>query len=334
MFFRQWLCVAAFTVAAVVQAQDTSETKVIRFGIIGTDTSHATQFAKLLNHPDSKDHIPGGKVTHAFKGGSPDIPSSADRVEKYAEELQTSHGVTIVNSIPELLEHVDAVMLESVDGRPHLEQVKPVFAAKKPVFIDKPLAGSLKDALEIQRLAKESGTPCFSASSLRWFPGVTSLVDNPKVGDITGVSAYSPCELEPHHPDLFWYGIHGVEILYTLMDTGCETVSRTSTEDFDYVVGTWKDGRIGTFRGIRKGKAEFGATAFGTKGIQKSDPVSGNLYIPLVNHIVNFAQTGEAPVSIDTTVEMIAFMEAADESKRQGGKPVSIQEVIEKARQQ
>lgn len=334
MLFRQWLCVAALSVAAVVQAQDNSETKVIRFGIIGTDTSHATQFAKLLNHPDAKDHVPGGKVTHAFKGGSPDIPSSADRVEKYAEELQTSHGVTIVNSIPELLPHVDAVMLESVDGRPHLEQVKPVFAAKKPVFIDKPLAGSLKDALEIQRLAKESGTPCFSASSLRWFPGVTSLMDNPKVGDITGVSAYSPCELEPHHPDLFWYGIHGVEILYTLMGTGCETVSRTSTDDFDYVVGTWKDGRIGTFRGIRKGKTDFGAIAFGTKGIQKSDPVSGNLYIPLVSHIVKFAQTGEAPVSIDTTVEMMAFMEAADESKRQGGKPVSIQEVIEKARQQ
>lgn len=314
-------------------SQQTTETDTIRFGIIGTDTSHVTGFAKLLNHPEAEGHVPGGRITHAFKGGSTDVEASRDRVEKFAAELQSDHGVELVDSIPELVEKVDAVLLESVDGRPHLEQVNPVFDANKPVFIDKPLAGSLKDAIEIARLAKESGTPCFSASSLRFFSGVTELADNEKIGDITGVSAYSPATYEEHHPDLYWYGIHGVEILYTLMGPGCETVSRTYTDDYDLVTGTWSDGRIGTFRGLRKGKATYGALVFGTKGIQHTAPVSGSLYGPLMKEIVEFVKTGKAPVPMETTVEMMAFMEAADESKRQGGKPVRLDDVIDKAQQ-
>jgi len=333
MSFRVLFSIIAATLPLGSIAQETTSSEIIRFGIIGTDTSHAVQFAKILNDSSSPNHISGARITHAFKGGSADIPSSADRVEKFAAELKDKHGVVFVDSIEELVQNVDAVMLESVDGRPHLEQVKPVFAAKKPVFIDKPLAGSLKDALEIQKLAEESGTPCFSASSLRFFKGVADLKNNDKVGDITGVSAYSPCTYEEHHPDLFWYGIHGVEILYTLMETGCETVSRSSNDDYDLVTGTWKDGRIGTFRGIRKGKANYGALAFGTKGIEHSAPVNGDLYSALVAEIVKFVQTKQPPVSLDTTIEMLAFMEAADESKRQGGKPVKLEEVINKAGQ-
>lgn len=318
---------------AAAMAQQTTSSAEIRFGIIGTDTSHAIQFSKILNDASAPNHIPGARVTYAYKGGSPDVKSSADRVDGYARELQEKYNVQFVDTIEELVANVDAVMLESVDGRPHLEQVKPVFAAKKPVFIDKPLAGSLKDALEIARLAKESGTPCFSASSLRFFSGVTDLQNNPDVGDITGVDAYSPCALEEHHPDFYWYGIHGVEILYTLMGTGCQTVSRTHTNDFDVAVGTWEDGRVGTFRGIRAGKADYGAMVFGSKGIKASAPVKGDLYSALIKEIVQFVRTGKAPVSLDTTVEMMAFMEAADESKRQGGKPIALKDVIERANQ-
>lgn len=330
----KYLLITALALTALpALAQNSTETQRIRFGIIGTDTSHVIAFSKLLNHPEAEDHIPGAVITHAYKGGSPDIPSSADRVDGYAEQLEKEHGVEIVDSIEELLKHVDAVMLESVDGRPHLEQVKPVFAARKPVYIDKPFAGSLKDAIEIARLAKESGTPCWSSSSLRYFSGVTELIGNEEVGEIHGVTAYSPADMEEHHPDLYWYGIHGVEILYTLMDAGCTTVTRAFTPDYDSVTGVWDDGRIGDFRGIRKGRKEFGALVFGSKSVQKTKPVSGNLYIPLVEEIVKFAQTGEPPVPLETTVEIMAFMEAADESKRRGGAPVTIQEVMDKARQ-
>jgi predicted dehydrogenase len=236
-------------------------------------------------------------------------------------------GVEIVPTIDALLTKVDAVLLESVDGRPHLEQVRPVLKAGKPVFVDKPVAGSLADAVEIFRLAKEQGVPCFSSSSLRFYPGVQAIRRSEEVGQVLGCAAYGPCSLESHHPDLFWYGIHGVETLFTIMGPGCVSVSRVQTDGTELVVGVWKDGRVGTFRGIREGRSGYGAQVFGSKGIVAADTKGGG-YEPLLVEICKFFRTGKPPVSAEETIEIFAFMEAADESKRQGGAPVVLQSVL------
>ncbi len=301
----------------------------LRIGIIGCDTSHVPAFTGTINKPDADPVFAGMRVIAAFPGGSEDIPDSIGRVPMYSEELRKG-GVEIVDSIPALLERVDVVLLESLDGRKHLEQARPVIAAGKPLFIDKPLAGTLADAIEIFRLAAEKNVPCFSSSSLRYSPGIAGMVNNASVGDILGCDAFGPCSLEPHHPDLFWYGVHGVEILYTLMGTGCQTVARTHTDDTELAVGVWKDGRIGTFRGNRKGAHSYGAMVFGSKSITRSGDFGG--YEPLVVEIAKFFRSGKPPVSAETTIELFAFMEAADESKRQGGKPVSIEQVMDAAR--
>jgi predicted dehydrogenase len=304
----------------------------LKAGMIGLDTSHVVAFTKLLNSGKAQGDLAGVRVVAAFPGGSPDIPSSRDRVAGYTRQLRDEFGVEIVESIDALLKKVDVVFLESVDGRPHLAQVKPVLQARKPVFIDKPVAGSLADAIQIFQLAKEHNVPCFSSSSLRFSPGILRMRDNPKVGDVLGCDAYGPCSLEEHHPDLFWYGVHGVETLFTIMGTGCESVVRAHTKDTDLVTGVWKGGQIGTFRGIRSGKTDYGALVFGSKGIVPSGGYGG--YEPLVVEICKFFRTGKPPVSAEETLEMFAFMEAADESKRRGGVPVTLESVLTKARAQ
>jgi predicted dehydrogenase len=303
----------------------------LRIGIIGLDTSHAGAFTKIINDPKNTGDLVNMKVVAAYPGGSKDIESSISRVEKYTADIKAM-GVEIVDSIPTLLTKVDCVLLESVDGRPHLEQVRPVLEAGKPVFIDKPLAGSLADALAIAALGEKTKTPWFSSSSLRYGPGVAKTKADPKLGEITGVSAWSPCSLEKTHPDLYWYGIHGCEMLYTYMGPGCDTVSRTQSDGTDFVVGTWKDGRVGTFRGIRQGKADYGAMVYGTKGNVLAPGYEG--YKPLVEVIATFFRTGKPPIAVSETIELMAFMETADESKRQGGKPVKLAEVMEKAKAQ
>lgn len=312
---------------------DQDAAKPLRAGIIGLDTSHVVAFTRLLNNPKKPDGpLAGVRVVAAYPGGSPDLPASRDRVAGYTKELQDKYGVEIVDSIEALLPKVDVVLLESVDGRPHLEQAGPVFKARKPVFIDKPVAGSLADAIQIFQLAKEVNVPCFSSSSLRFSPGIQAMRNNPKVGDVLGCDAYGPCSLEPHHPDLFWYGIHSVEALFTIMGTGCETVARVQTKDAELVTGVWKGGRVGTFRGIRKGKTDYGAMVFGSKGIAPSGGYGG--YEPLVVEICKFFRTGQPPVSAEETIEIFAFMAAADESKARDGAPVKLEEVMARARQQ
>ncbi len=221
--------------------------------MIGLDTSHVVAFTKILNAPNQNPALAGVRIVAAYPGGSPDVPSSHNRVAGFTADLRDKFGVKIVDSIEELLTNVDVVFLESVDGRPHLEQARPVLKAHKPMFIDKPLAGSLNDAIAILELARETNTPCFSSSSVRFSTGIDSVRHNAKVGEIVGCDIYGPCSLEEHHPDLFWYGIHGIEGLFTVLGLGCESVSRTHTKGTDVVVGLWSQGRVGTYRGIRQG---------------------------------------------------------------------------------
>ncbi|MBL9188611.1 MAG: Gfo/Idh/MocA family oxidoreductase [Opitutaceae bacterium] len=303
----------------------------LRLGLIGLDTSHVIAFTKVYNDPKTPDHVPGGRVVAAFKGGSPDIPSSATRIDGFTKQLTETYGVKLYDSIEELARNVDAILIESVDGRPHLEQFKRTLAAKKPVFIDKPLAGSLRDGLEIARLAREHGIPVFSSSSLRYGPEPLAPKLE-KIGAVKSVYSVGPAEYEKSHPDLFWYGIHAVEALYTVMGPGCIRLVRTQTADADVVTGVWADGRVGTMQGNRNGYKGYGLTILGTKGAVTAG--EKHSYRGLTLEIMKFFQTGVPPVPLDTTIEILAFMEAADESKRRGGAPVAIADVMKLAQAQ
>lgn len=302
--------------------------KEARVGIIGLDTSHSVAFTKLLNDPDAGSDLGGYKVVAAYPHGSNDIETSVSRIPKYTEEVKNL-GVEVVDSIEELLKKVDVVLLETNDGRLHLEQAMPVFKAGKPLFIDKPVAASLSDAIAIFDAAKQYQVPVFSSSSLRYAKNAQEIRQGKAIGKVLGADAFSPAKLEETHPDLFWYGIHGVEMLFTVMNTGCKSVTRTHTEDTDVVVGTWNDGRIGTFRGGRSGKIGYGGNAFGEEGVAEIGPYDG--YRPLLVEIIKFFRTGKAPVSPEETLEIYAFMEAADESKRRGGQSITLESVRAKA---
>jgi predicted dehydrogenase len=306
--------------------------------MIGTDTSHVLRFTELLNDPTRPDHVPGARVVAAFKGGSPEVEDSATRIERFTAELKDKWKVELVGSIEELCQKVDAVLLMSVDGRQHLAQIRPVFAARKPVFIDKPFAGNFDQAYQIVEIGKKSGVPFFSSSPRRFSAEVQSLKHNQTLGSIEGAFTYGPMPLEPHVPDLFWYGIHSVESLYTLLGPGCETVARVHSEGADVITGRWKDGRIGVVRGDRKDKT-YGAVVFGSKLVvtskaagdepAKSDPnqPARSGYYGVVSAVVKFFQTGEPPVSPEETLEIMAFMQAADLSKARKGAPVALTEV-------
>jgi hypothetical protein len=308
-------------VASLAPAADPPEIKV---GIIGLDTSHAVAFTKELNNPEAKEDVARCRVVAAYPQGSPDIKTSTERVPGYIEDVKEL-GVEIVDSIDELVKRVDCVLLETNDGRPHLEQALPVFKAGKPVFIDKPLAGSLADCLALFRAAKIYKCPMFCSSSLR-YGKATQAARAGDFGKITRCETFSPANLEKTHPDLFWYGIHGCEALYAVLGPGCETVTRGKTADgLIEVTGQWSGGRTGVFR---EGKG-YGGKAQTEKGEQEVGQYE--TYRPLVVEIVKFFRTKKTPIAPEETSELYAFMEAADESKRQEGKPVALIDIMIKA---
>lgn len=293
-----------------------------RVGIIGLDTSHSMAFTKGLNDSSSALSNSGYRITAAYPYGST-IEISTSRIPGYIKQIQP-YGVKIVESIPALLAEVDYVLLETNDGNPRLKQASEVIEAGKPIFIDKPVAASFEDVQQIYNLAEKRQVPIFSTSSLRYMSTIQDAI-NGKVGKILGADTYSPATLEPHHPDLYWYGIHGVESLIALMGVGCKEITRIHTQGTDIVVGTWADGRIGTFRGTRTGKHTYGGTAYGEKGDLTLGPYNG--YDTLLSKIIQFFDSGQSPVAVNETLEIYRFMTAADISKARGGAKVSLAEV-------
>ena len=298
-------------------------------GIIGLDTSHSVVFTKALNSPDALPEFGGYKVVAAYPKGSSDIKSSADRIPGYTRDV-VGLGVEIVNSIEELIGKVDVVFLETNDGRLHLEQALKVLKGGKRMFIDKPVAASLSDAIAIYEAAKYYNVPVFSSSSLR-FEKVTREIADGKIGAVLGADTCSTATIENTHPDLYWYGIHGIESLFTLMGTGCKSVSRFYTENTDIVVGIWNDDRIGTFRGTRSGIYYIGGIAFGEKENLSVGQEHG--YNPLLVKIIDFFNTGIPPVTPEETLEIYAFMSAAEESKYKAGNSVDLETVMQRAMQ-
>jgi hypothetical protein len=291
----------------------------LRLGIIGTDTSHVTEFTKLLNDSSSPQHVPGASVVAAFKGGSKDMPDSYKRVDKFAVELKTKWNLELVPDIPSLCQRVDGILLESVDGRQHLEQVKLAIACGKPIWIDKPLASSLEDAREIARLAKAAGVPWFSASSLRYGEVARSM----QFTDTAGAIAWGAGPLGHDQLDLAYYAIHVVELLYAVLGPGCEEVSRTHTDGADVMVGKWKGGKTGEVRALRP-DSDYGALVFRAGGKVAVSPKDDDSYRPLVVEIVKFFQTRQPPVPNEETLEVIEFMDAAQLSMALGGAPVKL----------
>lgn len=289
--------------------------ETIRAGMIGVDTSHCSAFAKLLQElPESN-----VRVVACYPSFSPGLESSFSRVDEYKKQLAETYKVKITESIPQMLDKVDVVLIESVDGRRHRKELEAIAEAGKPVYIDKPFAAGLADAKAMVKLIKEKRLPCFSCSSLRFdsaFQGVVAEKAE-KFGKIVGVDATSPAHLEKTNPGLFWYGIHGVEILYTLMGPGCKSVSSTATAEGDLSIGIWPEGRLGSLRGVRAGKAGFGATILSEKAPPTYVPAKNDFYAGLIKAMIQFFNTKQPPVAIDETLEMCAFIDAALKSADQ-----------------
>lgn len=314
------LCSAILSgILFTVQAQ-------IKIGIIGLDTSHSIAFTKFLNGEDKKEEFKDFKIVAAYPYGSRAIESSYKRIPGYIEQVKEL-GVEIVPSIAELLDKVDCVMLETNDGNLHLEQAYEAFKAGKIVFIDKPIGANLAQAIAIFQLAKRYNVPVFSSSALRYVEQSQKL-RNGELGKVLGADSYSPAHLEPSHAGMAWYGIHGIETLFTVMGIGCVSVNRMSSEGTDMVVGLWNDGRIGTVRGARTGKAPYGGTAVTDQGVVSTGAYAG--YEPLLEEILNFFKTRIPPVTEKETLEIFTFIEAADISKSKGGRIIPMETAYKK----
>ena len=294
----------------------------MKAGMVGLDTSHCIAFTKLLNDPQQEHYVPGVEVVAAYPGGSQALAVSRDRVAGFTDELARTFGVTLHDRIEDLADAVDAIFLESSDARQHLEQFRKM-ARGKPVFVDKPFATTSEDAVEMVRIARETGTPLMSCSSLRYASGIADVIDTE--ADVFACEAFGHAPLLEDFPGLFWYGVHSAEILFALMGAGCASVRCLEYAEGDVVIGEWQDGRIGVLRGTRLDQYAFGCVVHTSTGVQlglaRSEPP---YYSLMLQRVVHFFESRESPIPIEETLDIVRFLEAAERSRREGGAAVAL----------
>jgi virulence factor len=296
---------------------------MLRIGLIDCDTSHVVAFTQRLNHVgiDDEQWVDGARVVAAYPGTSLISP---ERIDGHVRQLR-DYGVEIVDRAEDLLGRIDAAFIESVDGGVHLERARPFVEAGIPTFVDKPLATSTADARRLVEAARTRNVPLMSASALRYALEVQDVQHRrDELGAVLGVDAYSPASLHPRNPGLFHYGVHGVEMLYALMGTGCRSVRCIYEDDAEVVVGRWADGRLGTVRGTRRGAYAFGFTAFCAKQVVQSAVDGRYYYRELLKAIVEMLEARRWPLTPEELLEPISFQEAALESARRGGEDVAL----------
>ena len=297
----------------------------LRIGLIGLDTSHAIAFTKRLNDVNDPEHVRGGRVVAAFAGGSPDFELSISRVGGFTKQLEGEFDVQIMVSPEAVAEAVDLVFIISADARVHREQFARTARFRRPTFIDKSFALTSADAQEIFRLAREANVPVMSCSALRYAEHLIAALGDSSAGPIVGCDVFGPMEIQPTQPGLFWYGIHTVETMNRVMGRGCKYVRCETSENADVVTGVWNDGRMATVRGLRKSHTRFAATIHREKDYQYVDLSGGkrSYYAGMLEAIMRSLPNGNSDVAPEDTLEIIRFIEAANES-RETGKVVTL----------
>lgn len=291
---------------------------MIRLGLLDFDSSHCVEFTKRLNHRMVAEDqcVDGAQVVVACPGESIAAP---ERVRGFTEEMKQLE-IPLVDKPSDMIGRVDGILIESLDGSVHWERTRPFLEAGLPCFVDKPFACSLDDAHKIFDLADKKNVPVFSASAMRFAPEVIEFKLTPALAKMTGAISYGPAPLLARNPGLFHYGLHAVEVLFTLMGTGCERVSCIHGPNATVATGTWKDGRMGTVRGSRSWPGPYAAIAFEQHEARWISIGTEFVYRELLKKVVEMFQTGAAPLDPAATLELIGFIEAAEHSAANDGK--------------
>ncbi|MEM9372132.1 MAG: Gfo/Idh/MocA family oxidoreductase [Planctomycetota bacterium] len=307
----------------------------MNIGAVGIDSSHLPEFTRRFKELHDDGRTPC-RVTRIFDAGNhrwehPDGPEQSAKDVAGWRKTALDLGAEQVESMDELLDSVDGVMILAIDGHRHLELATPALSRGLPTYIDKPMTCSLDEAKQILAISRESGARAYSASSLR-FPQEIQDIDLDKTGPIVAIDAFGNGELLDMMPHLWHYGCHSIEMVDAIFKRsgqggGVGRVSAVAMEDRHLLDMAYRDGRYTRIRMDRRASWAFGATVHGEKGVDQFVVDFGPVYTRLIEGMAGFFAGGEAPAALRDLVENVAVMEAGNRSIEQDGGWVPVPEI-------
>ena len=291
---------------------------MIQIGMIGADSTHTEAWARLLNPRDAPLH---GRAKVAKLWGE-----DHDQAVAKARDCEIPE---VVFGPQAAIEGVDLVMVVNRYGDDHPPYARMAIEAGVPTFVDKPLANNMDNVRQLVDLAHKYTVPIMSCSAVRYAPEVLALKEQiPEFGllsaaVVTGAAAGDFPDPRARHP--FFYGIHPVELLHTLLGRGAVAVSTRRTKRCDVATVHYDDGRQGIVNLLHSTPSLYHGTLFGADGWGSITIADWqNFYVETMAQIIGMAESGSAPYPIEWSVEVMALLSALVQSAEDKGRLVAV----------
>lgn len=216
--------------------------------------------------------------------------------------------VRLADSMEELIDSVDAIMVIAADNSSWHEEVSRLpLASGKPVFVDKTFAKDAETGKRMFAWAREHHTPVMSTSAQRYCASIMDYLEREK-GNTRFMSTVGP-------HDLSNYAVHQLEPIVTVMGTGAKRVKAFSVgSKVTQMMIDYGDGRMASFTQTPNPWAEFNfMVSDGEKG-ERLD--SSDYYVNTMKAILDFFETKVSPVPEEETMEVLRLIDAAKEARK------------------
>ncbi|HEY3397437.1 MAG TPA: Gfo/Idh/MocA family oxidoreductase [Armatimonadota bacterium] len=274
---------------------------MIKLGLIDLCTSHCEAWLPLLREME------GVEVTAVADTGGCRPP---DFVKEYAEKFGIPHVCADAEEVAEL---TDAGIVWSANWGFHLPHARPYLERGKPVFIDKPAVGNLRELNELLYLQARHGSLVMTGSSCRYAYEVQELIARrEEIGEVITVWAQGP-------GDFFSYGIHTVEMFQGYLGPGARFVRHVGAQgDTDVFLCQYTEGPA-VFYQLGSPHRTWRLLLNSASGLHEATLDPSRIYQALIEKFVAAIREGTPPWPLEAQLECIKIALAARIARREGG---------------
>ncbi len=290
-----------------------------KIGLVNIDTSHPFSWAEKMEAAPELDMQYAMLFSDGFRGD--------DEVNWFINKYNMLGRAA---TLEELAEKCDVGFVQSCNWEKHIEQAIPFINAGKPVFLDKPFVGSVKDVKKIREL-QANGAKFIGSSSARYAAEIQEFLAQPieERGEV--ISVYGESGV-----DEFNYGVHVGEILSELAGAkavSCQFTAATERDGAKCEIYTvrFENGVIGTYCTFLSGWRPFNVSVMTTKTSTCFKIDSSKIYMALLTRMSETLKSGEQTTAdIETLLNVTEFMLCGKRSRDfENGREVRIEELHE-----
>jgi hypothetical protein len=299
----------------------------VKLSVIGLETTHGFIYPAMFNgyDPAALERNALDIVWNIFPtGGARSIATEGvEIVACYDPDPELGRKVAeacrierVCTELAAAYRDVDGVIITAGDATTHLALAEPALRAGLPVFVDKPFAATTADATAMAELASQHGAPLFCTSAIRFADQTRELrerfasaIGEPLTAHVIGTGDYAS------------YAVHSLEFLLSAWGGGVRALRSLGQEGFDVVQIEFSDGRQAIWQNCKPLVWMFHLALYGSEGYDEATITFEDRYRLFRNtaeEIARFMVSGESPVPIEDTLEIVRILELVPAARGDG----------------